>query len=242
MRSHLGLLDVVSSSLVLAAVIVEAVTVHSADSLPLAASLGAVLGGLIAHKRCGGRSTALLQQRMGVLTLQKSTDVGCLLTSHLSAAVSELDVLRVACDELHKLCPGAIALAVALLQDGEVVCLEVAAKEESARQGLFRSLPCTLERGTTLVDGSAVSFVCLDSSELTRDVIMADSTDWDDGVDAFKDWAAALAGSCVAAQFITARLVSGTVTAGFVVLAFPAPHSFTDHAALRSYCKSVRFG
>jgi hypothetical protein len=222
----------------LAAVVVEAVAVHHADSVPLAASLGVVLGGLIAHKRSGARSTASLQQRMGV-TLQRSAEEP-LRASHLRAAVSEADVLRVACDELHALCPGAIALAVAVVVDGEVVSLEVVAKEESARQGLFFSLPCTLQRGACLVDGSAVAFVCLDSSEHTRDVIIADSADWADGVDAFTDWAAATAGSCVAAQFITARLVSGTDTAGFIVLAFPKPSSFTEHAALRSYCKSVR--
>jgi hypothetical protein len=225
---------------VLVAAIVEAVAARQADSLPVAAGLGVALGMLIAHKRDGARATALLELRLGTTLLPKGSADGMrVLASRLSAAASEPDVLRVACDELHALFPGACAQAVAVLQDGKVVRLEVAAMLEPARLALLRSLPCALARDGASNNEDAVSFVCLTACEATRDVIIADSADWPAGVDAFADWAAALEGGCDAAQFVTARLVSGTATAGFCVLAFPAAHTLTDHALLHGFCRTV---
>jgi hypothetical protein len=248
---HLLLLNALSSSMLLLAAAVEAAVVRQPDSVPLASCLGLALCALTALERRGVARLSSLEERLGVrLSRGAATDAPGSLAARLSGAACEADALRVACNALHDLFPGASAQAVAVLQDSSVIRMEVAALTEAARQALLHSLPCTLQPDAADTDadakpgvGTAASFVCCSGSQREApgsDVVMADSADWPAGTRAFTDWAAALDGGCAAGQLITARLVAGTTTAGFVVLAFPAAHDFAQqHAALRSYCTTV---
>jgi hypothetical protein len=204
-------------------------------------------------------SLRMLEQRLGVTTASSFARTG--LGTQLSSAVSEHDVLRVASEALHTLFPNATSHAIGTLTDGdpgEVSILEVAALAEAERVGLLGALPRTLPLvqlenddgdpipGCALVEGlnsdTSVAFVCGHASE--RGAVIADSTDWPEGVRAFQDWAAAEANGCVGGQFVTARLVSHGATVGFVVLHFRGTRSFSsgNQAApetLREFCDAV---
>ena len=202
-------------------------------------------------------SLRMLEQRLGVSSSFARTGLG----AQLTAAVSEHDVLRVASEALHTLFPNATSHAIGKLADGdpsEVSILEVAAIGEAERVGLLGALPRTLPLvplenedgdplpGCVLTDGpnsdTSVAFVCGHASE--RGAVIADSTDWPEGVRAFQDWAAAEANGCSGGQFVTARLVSHGATVGFVVLHFRGTRSFStgNQAApetLREFCDAV---
>jgi hypothetical protein len=185
----------------------------------------------------------------------------------LSSAVSEHDVLRVASEALHGLFLGATAHAVATLSEantGHVAFLEVAAVEESERAALHHALPrrVPLPRGLDVdatLDGRAggssddddaddeasstsVAFVC--GHAAGRGAVVADSTDWPEGLHAFSDWASAQRDGCKGGQFVTARIISGGTTVGFIVLHFRSAHGFsfgnqTAPDVLRDVCEAV---
>ena len=202
-------------------------------------------------------SLRMLEQRLGVTSSFARTGLG----AQLSSAVSEHDVLRVASEALHALFSNATSHAIGTLSDGkpgEVSILEVAAVGEAERVGLLGALPRTLPLvplenedgdvlpGCVLTEGpnadTSVAFVCGHAAE--RGAVIADSTDWPEGVHAFQDWAAAEANGCGGGQFVTARLVSHGATVGFVVLHFRGTRSFfTGNQAapetLREFCEAV---
>ena len=201
-------------------------------------------------------SLRLLEKRLGVAS---SSALG--LGTRLGGAVSEHDVLRVASEALHALFPNATSHAIGTLSDaklGEVSILEVAAISESERVGLLGALPRTLPLvlledddgdplpGCMLAEGlnsdTSVAFVCGHPPE--RGAVVADSTDWPEGVQAFTDWASAEANGCGGGQFVTARLMSGGATVGFAVLHFRGSRSFSSGnqeapETLRQFCVSV---
>ena len=201
-------------------------------------------------------SLHMLEKRLGVSSHSR---VG--LGAQLSGAVSEHDVLRVASEALHALFPGATAQAVGTLTEGSpgrVGILEVAAEEETEHAALHNALPRSLPLardeddagnellGFMVADGpggdTSVAFVCGHAPE--RGAVVADSTDWPEGVHAFSDWAAAEQAGCKGGQFVTARIVSGALTVGFVVLHFPSTRSFAQVGAsaadtLRDFCEAL---
>ena len=202
-------------------------------------------------------SLRMLEQRLGVSTSFARTGFG----SQLSGAVSEHDVLRVASEALHTLFPTATSHAIGTLTDGnpgQVSILEVAAVSETERVGLLGAMPRTLPLvpmenedgdplpGLVLTEGpnsdTSVAFVCGHAAD--RGAVIADSTDWPEGVHAFQDWAVAEANGCSGGQFVTGRLVSHGVTVGFTMLHFRGTRSFSTGnsaapEALREFCDAV---
>jgi hypothetical protein len=241
------LLNALSSATLAAAAAVEAALLRQPDSPALAAALCVAHCALAALQRRAAHRLASLQQRLGVCSTgtgrgaSSSADASGSLAARLSGAAGEADALRMACAALRALFPTACAQAVAVLQSGgSVVRMEAAARTEAARQALLLALPCALPPPGAAGAGTAtsVSFVC--SGTPGSAVITADSVDCPAGTRAFTDWAAALDGGLSdAARLLTARLVSGNATVGFVVLAFPAVRAFAAHDTLRDFCTAV---
>jgi hypothetical protein len=241
-------------------------SISAVSHMVLLCCLAIVLVDVVARLHVSNVSSlSMLEKRLGVSAGGARAGLG----AQLSGAVSEHDVLRVASEALHGLFPGATAHAVATLSEanaGLVAFLEVAAVEESERAALHNALPLKvpLPRGLDVdatLDGGAgvgassddddddeasstsVAFVCGHPAE--RGAVVADSTDWPEGVHAFADWASAERNGCTGGQFVTARLISGGATVGFIVLHFRSAargFAFGNQAApdiLRDVCEAV---
>ena len=193
----------------------------------------------LASKRRAGSAAALrlMQQRMGLSAGGTATPTPAW---RMAAAGSEQELLRVAQEALYGLFPGAMAQAVATLDDGRVACFEVAAATQADRRALTAALP----RHEPLVgDGSSVAFVC--AAAAARGCVVAHSDDWQPaGVTAFADWDAATQSGLAAERMVTARIAARGATVGFLVLAFPADGGFASSdgdaaEALRAFAEAV---
>ena len=170
------------------------------------------LAGLIEGRSGGGEADGVRSQRRAALA------------EALRPAVSEHDVVVGACDALRRLLPGSSAQAVASLVDGELCHLEVWAADERAQQPLRLALSAPLFGSPPT---TSVAFVCHPEARGgARGGIVADSSDWPDGLASFDDWNAAKQGGATAAQAVTAPLVAGASVLGFVTLLFSPVGAF----------------
>jgi hypothetical protein len=141
----------------------------------------------------------------------------------LALAHSEADILRSGCDTAMALFPGAVACALGVFAEGadcSVVSWLECGGDEAARRALSDTLSANAV-GASELDGSAgltsVSRICLHDG---ADVAPLDSRQLPGGLDACRDWAATASLGLNAAAAVTAKLVAGHVTVGFVQLYF----------------------
>ena len=180
--------------------------------------------------RAGNRtSLGMLERRLGRSAVAASAITG--MENRLAVASSEADVLRSACDILQGLVPQAIAWALVSLTEIvyggtrhlHTVCVNVVANATADRDALRLALSAHPD------PSSSASLVCSPGG-----VAVADSGDWHTGTCAFSDWTAIVEAGCGAEQLVTARLASGGIPSGCLVLAFGPKAGFPsdDPAAL----------
>jgi hypothetical protein len=144
-----------------------------------------------------------------------------LLREHLAAASSEAAILRVACNALADLFPGAGACALGAFAEGsaqDVIASLECIGDERSRRALADALPVQIGAPLT---GSAVSSVALACRTLHgRSAAVIDSRELAGGIMHCSDWSAAVSAGLHSVQAITAPLNAGSMVVGFVQLHF----------------------
>jgi hypothetical protein len=161
---------------------------------------------------------------------------GAALAAAFSGCDSEVDVLRVACVELHQLAPRARAVAVAAFDaacdaaaPARVAACEAAAGAAAERRLMHDAL---LAVGAPADGAAAAAAAAPTAAAHVRDAVhsggeawlLEDSRDWPAGGAAFADWRAAAgdaSSSSSAAVFLTAPLVLNGAVLGVLCLRLP---------------------
>ena len=190
--------------------------------------------------RAGTRTgLGMLERRLGRSAMASAATQG--LEIRLAVASSEADMLGVACEMLRALFPQALGLALVSLTEHvhggtrqlHNVCTHVEASLQKDRDALRAAV------GAHPGPNSSAALVCGAGG-----VAVADSGDWHTGTLEFSDWAAAVDAGCGAQQMVTARLASGGIPSGYLLLAFGPKVGFPSDDpptldALRGFSEAV---
>jgi class 3 adenylate cyclase len=190
--------------------------------------------------RAGTRTgLGMLERRLGRSAMASAASQG--LEIRLAVASSETDMLGVACEMLRALFPQALGLALVSLTEHvhggtrqlHNVCTHVEATLQRDRDALRIAV------GAHPGPNTSAALVCGAGG-----VAVADSGDWHTGTLEFSDWAAAVDAGCGAQQMVTARLASGGIPSGYLLLAFGPKAAFPSDDpptldALRGFSEAV---
>ena len=190
--------------------------------------------------RAGTRTgLGMLERRLGRSAMASAATQG--LEIRLATASSEADMLGVACEMLRALFPQALGVALVSLTEHvhggtrhlHNVCIHVEAALQQDKDALRTAV------GAHPGPNSSAALVCGAGG-----IAVADSGDWHTGTLEFSDWAAAVDAGCGAQQMVTARLASGGIPSGYLLLAFGPKVGFPSDDpptldALRGFSEAV---